>query len=60
MNTQFSTPDPRHLWRESATRSRALFLNALDCVQILAIPMVSAAVCALPGHSKTALSGAFN
>jgi hypothetical protein len=29
MNAHFSTPDPRHLWGESATHPRGLFLNAL-------------------------------
>jgi hypothetical protein len=60
MNTHFSTPDPRHLWGESATHPRRLFLNALDSVTNPRDTHGIPAVCALPGHSKTALSGASN
>jgi hypothetical protein len=60
MNANFSTPDPRHLLGESATHPRDLFLNALDCVSNPRDTHGIAAVCALPGHSKTGLSGAFN
>jgi hypothetical protein len=60
MNTHFSTPDPRHLLSESATHPRGLFLNALDGVANPRDTHGIAAVCALPVHSKTGLSGAFN
>jgi hypothetical protein len=60
MNTHFLTPDPRHLWGKNATHPRDLFLNALDGVANPRDTYGIAAVCALPWHSKTGLSGAFN
>jgi hypothetical protein len=33
MNTHFSTPDPRYLLGDNATRLRALFLKALAALQ---------------------------
>jgi hypothetical protein len=60
MNTHFSTPDLRHLLGEITTQPRDLFLKALDCVVNPGDTHGIAAVCALPGHSKTALLGALD
>jgi hypothetical protein len=60
MNTHFSTPDLRHLWGDSATRRRGLFLNALDSVKNPRDTHGIPAVYALPEHSKTAFCGASN
>jgi hypothetical protein len=60
MNAHFSTPDPLYLWGENATHPSDPFLKALDGVENPRDTHGIPAVFALPGLSKTALSGAFN
>jgi len=60
VNTDVCGFDYVHLLGESATRLPAPRSTRHAALQILAIPLGIAAVCALPGTPITALASAFN